>query len=147
MKGECGTFSRLALDRHVPVMFGHHVADVVQSEAEAFHVMQVAVGHAVELVEHPLLVGFADADPFVCDREGRSLDDTVPLRVMRQAFSPEYLIAFPIRLLSMLYRWVRSAVTVICSGTSVVISTGLSDFSLNCSISGASSPATCIVSG
>ena len=73
MKGECGAFSRLALDRHVPVMFGHHVADVVQSEAEAFHVMQVAVGHAVELVEYPLLVGFADADPFVCDREGRFL--------------------------------------------------------------------------
>ena len=68
MKGESGTFPRLALDRHGSVMFGHHIADVVQAEAETFYVMQVAAGYAVEFIEHPLLVGFTDTDPFVCDR-------------------------------------------------------------------------------
>ena len=35
--------------------------------------MQVAAGHAVELIEHPLLVSFANTDPFVCDRESHFL--------------------------------------------------------------------------
>ena len=59
----------LALHGDVAVMQTHNLCHIVEAYAEAFHVVYVARGDAVEFLEDVLLVGFADADAMVFDAQ------------------------------------------------------------------------------
>lgn len=57
----------LAGEGYLAIVESHNLGDIVESDAESFHVVDVAGGDAVEFLENMFLVFLGDADAVVGD--------------------------------------------------------------------------------
>ena len=65
--GESGTLTGLACEGDLAIVESHNLGDIVESDAESFHVVDVAGGDAVEFLENMFLVFLGNADAMVGD--------------------------------------------------------------------------------
>ena len=66
--GESASFAGFTFHRYASTMLLGHGFDIKQAEAVAFHIVQIAGGNAVELIEYMLLLFGSDTDSPVADR-------------------------------------------------------------------------------